>query len=136
MEASVKLGVENMSRMSARAAEAVRLVVRLHADLMREMIRASMKEPKTGRWYGMHQASAPGEAPAIKSGALYDSIRIKISNRGMSAEIGTNLPYGDYLERGTAHMLARPFLNPAIEQSAKMFVSDVELVIARLFMLK
>ncbi len=63
-----------------------------------------------------HQASAPGDAPAVDTGALVNSIKTEAdgSNRVL---VGTNSEYAEPLEFGTARMAARPFLRPAIENS-------------------
>lgn len=95
----------------------------------------SMKEPKHGvvyttyffsaggkvipigtRWKP-HQASAPGEAPAIDTGELAQSINIKVSDDGGTGEVGTDKKHGLYMEYGTSRVAARPWLKPAFESS-------------------
>jgi len=65
--------------------------------------RASMKTPKSGRLYGTHRASAPGESPASMSGRYIDSIRI-IQASSLEAKVGASVPYAPVLEYG----LGRP----------------------------
>lgn len=65
---------------------------------------------------GMHRASAPGEAPAIWSGALRKSITHRIYQvepLRWRADIGVSRQSGRseiamFLEKGTAHIKARP----------------------------
>ncbi len=95
----------------------------------------SMKEPKHGvvyttyffsaggkvipigtRWKP-HQASAPGEAPAIDTGELAQSINIRVSDDGGTGEVGTDKKHGLYMEYGTSRVAARPWLKPAFESS-------------------
>ena len=64
---------------------------------------------------GNGQASRPGEAPHRQSGRLRDSIFVRLGKDGLSAEVGTDLPYGRDLEFGTRRMAARPWLQPAVE---------------------
>lgn len=64
-----------------------------------------MKSPKTGRWYGGIQASAPGEYPAVRTGQLMRSMTATIRNN--SVEFGTNMPYSKYLAYGTSKMRPR-----------------------------
>lgn len=59
--------------------------------------------PRTGRIYGDHQASAPGEAPAAHHGDLRKSIThsdVVWEGDEASAEVGTNHPAGRILEWG------------------------------------
>lgn len=49
--------------------------------LVRQMQKGVLSPPKTGRVYGMHQASAPGEYSANKSGALLNSGRSQMRGR-------------------------------------------------------
>lgn len=66
-----------------------------------------------------HTASAPGEAPKTDSGRLVASIRPVFGK--MSAEVGSlaNVAkYGDFLEQGTKHIEARPWLAPTLKENA------------------
>ena len=65
----------------------------------------------SGRVYGGHVASAPGQYPASDTGRLVGSIGAEISPT--SATVGTNVEYGPYLEFGTSRMAARPWLLPS-----------------------
>ena len=85
-------------------------------------IRDSMAEKKTGRIYNIkgieHQASAPGESPAILSGTLSRSLYYKV--RGShQLEIGADAKYAGFLESGTSKMAARPFLQPVIDKQRR-----------------
>ena len=56
--------------------------------------------------------SRPGEIPHVDTGTLKRSItreRVAFEER-----VGTNIPYGRYLETGTRNMAARPWLRPAL----------------------
>lgn len=72
-----------------------------------------LDENKNGRFYhikgAIHQASAPGEAPATLTGTLQKSVKYNV--RGSSeVEFGDKVYYGKYLEEGTKKMAARPHL--------------------------
>ena len=82
-------------------------------------IKQSMTEPKSGKEYGGHIASAPGEAPAIATRALINSIQTEID--GLSATVGTNQEKAAHLEFGTTDMAARPFMEPAFDEAAPEF---------------
>lgn len=75
----------------------------------------------------MHQASAPGEAPANLSGTLAKSIRFtKITDRldsaataGSDLAYATTLEFGGFAEfgRSTIYVEPRPFLLPSFEEA-------------------
>lgn len=77
--------------------------------------------PKTGRIYKkympnrMHQASAPGEAPATDLGTLVNSIIIDRTDikRGRIV-IAATAKHAKFLELGTRTMAPRPFLRRAL----------------------
>lgn len=97
-----------------------------------DIIRKSMKMPKSGRMYGAHRASAPGQPPAIWTGQLYASIS-KQRTGPTSGAVYTGVEHARYLEYGThkrgklkrsktgqflgghidAGMRPRPFMRPA-----------------------
>ena len=82
--------------------------------------------PKTGRLYRIKgrkrkvRASAPGQAPANRTGALGKSVGFEI--RGTSElEFGyrDSVNYGEFLELGTKRMDPRPALTPQVIESTK-----------------
>lgn len=91
-------------------------------EVKKEAVRSIEEGPKTGRIYRrenpsrIHQASAPGEAPADDLGNLKNSITVSPSTRhNVPAKVGSPLPYAADLEHGTPKILPRPWLWPAIE---------------------
>ena len=72
---------------------------------------------RSGRIYGKHQASAPGEYPKSLTGQLVASLFKRVSSStALTAEVGTGLDYGKFLEFGTSRMLPRPWLRPSFLQ--------------------
>lgn len=86
-------------------------------------IQRSPADPKTGR-------SSPGNAPKTDTGTLVNSIYV---DPGKSEKptvfVGTNLLYGKHLEHGTKDIDARPWLQPAFEQTKQ---ANLKLIIARM----
>lgn len=78
------------------------------AEYIEGEVRDSMAQGKSGRHYGDHIASAPGESPAIDSQNLTNSIQVIIENNGLMARVGTVVEYAPWLEDGTSRMAARP----------------------------
>lgn len=75
--------------------------------------------PKTGRRYGAHIASAPGEAPAADTGFLHNNIFFVLDADGYGASVESRAAYSSFLELefGSSKMAARPFLQPALEEN-------------------
>ena len=93
-------------------------------EIRNTIIEGIMNPPKTGKTYGNHQASAPGEYPASNSGKLIQSIDFDVN--GMELEIGSGgLVYGEYLELGTSKMKARPFIAPSVEEHKEQLLDDL-----------
>src|SRR5262245_47156379 len=98
----------------------------IEADL--NALRAAMiqefNEPKTGRQYrrpsgAKYTASAPGEPPAIRTGALERSIsepNVQESPGEVVGQIVIGADYAVGLEYGRARVAPRPFVIPAIEE--------------------
>ena len=82
--------------------------------------RGLMLKKKTGRIYNIngkkHQASAPGEAPAILSGDLKNSVG-KNTRGHTEMEFGDKdmegkAPYGKFLEEGVKYLLSGHLIKP------------------------
>ena len=86
-------------------------------DMQRTMVDSILREPKTGRVYGNHRASAPGEAPASDTGFLVSRILVFPELQKLFVDIGVKaqraVSYAGYLEFGTQKMEPRPFVKPA-----------------------
>tara|TARA_Y100001963_G_scaffold117305_1_gene163202 strand:+ start:414 stop:881 length:468 start_codon:yes stop_codon:yes gene_type:complete len=96
---------------------------------LQKRIRKKLSKPGSGKMYGKHQASAPGEPPANKSGNLINSwtsakIRGPIKTKGSlkaamgPANIGGSAKYAWALEYGhefsNRTLLPRPYVKPSI----------------------
>ncbi len=87
------------------------------------MIAAGMRS-RNGRvtvGYKVHRASAPGEAPAIDTGYLVNTIQTRKTGTG-SAQVSVGADYAAPLEFGTRKMAARPFLRPAADRAWAKFM--------------
>jgi HK97 gp10 family phage protein len=98
-------------------------------------IKILMGAEKHGRTYGRHTASAPGEAPAIDIGALVNSIYVRVVEATpvrAEVQVGTNMVYATPLEFGAAHLAARPFMRPAVDENPDEIGEAVRVNMARL----
>lgn len=86
-------------------------------------MKIAMTGPKSGNVYirrgRSHQASAPGEAPAVDTGFLINSIQTDARETEATITIGAE--YAEGLEFGTDDIAARPFVQPAIDSVLKRF---------------
>ena len=92
------------------------------ADVIEETRRLIINGPKTGRIYsfrgGRHQASAPGEAPANRTGRLARSGDYKVKN-WQEMTVGETADYAKFLEDGTRGRIApRQHLIRAVNNKA------------------
>lgn len=93
-----KLGVRDAAHMAGRI-------------LVRTAAQGILNKSKSGRLYGSHQASAPGEYPANLTGRHLKSIDYRFS--GNTLRFGAGAPHSAYLEYGTSKMLPRPTIAAA-----------------------
>lgn len=87
-------------------------------------IKSRMRSSGGGRIYDLHQASAPGQPPAVDTGQLINSITTEIDDN--SATIGTNVEYAMPLEFGTDRMAARPVWIPTLEDMKPEIKAKIE----------
>lgn len=80
----------------------------------------------------VHQASAPGEAPANDEGNLAASIHTEhVSD--LASEVVVGAAYGDALEHGTedGKIAPRPFMEPSVEAERPIFEQAMGAVLQR-----
>ena len=79
--------------------------------------KAGMQGPKSGRVYGKHRASAPGEYPARPTGRLFRTIGK--TETSSSVEVGTKMFYAIFLRRGTRKMARRKMADNALQEAMR-----------------
>jgi hypothetical protein len=78
---------------------AVSRFVQTSAADIGEAARIAMGGPRSGRLYGSHRASAPGEPPATHSGKYLSSIGV-LEGASLEAKVGAGVSYAPILEYG------------------------------------
>ena len=111
---------EVAAEMRAKASLLVQVTAfEIQADAME-----SMTGGRSGRMYGAHRASAPGETPAIDTGLLVNTIGVSQPfgpDADLKAIVSANAEYAPHLEFGTKNMAPRPFLRPAFDRARPGF---------------
>lgn len=106
--------IENGTRSNAKAA----------ALLAQREIQEQLQGQRTGEFYKvsktgeLHQASAPGESPAVLSGDLRGSISTAPGEQNAPFYyVGSDKEYAPHLELGTKRMEPRPYFVKAVERA-------------------
>ena len=125
---------------AAQIRPAVSQVVKKTAYDVEADVKTEMAErPKHGRLYGshsrgmglLHQASAPGEAPAVDTGLLINSIQVE-NVTDLTSTVGTNVEYATPLEFGSRRIAARPVWRKVLEARRKPFIQAITFVLRQL----
>ena len=98
--------------------KAENLVSESSVYMAEEMKKSIASGAKSGRRYGSHTSSAPGQSPANWTGKLLRSIKVQ-KMKGISF-VYVTAKYAEFLEFGTSKMRPRPFIIPAFIKTKKM----------------
>lgn len=101
----------DVTRFRFNEAEMRRLLEGDTGPVARELGRRAMRIESRAK---QNASGRPG--PNVQTGRLRSSItwRLGHDSRGIYADIGTNVPYGYYLETGLRNGARYPFLAPAL----------------------
>lgn len=82
-----------------------------HGDVARDLAQRAIRIESRAK---QNASGRPG--PNVQTGRLRSSItwRLGVDSQGLYADIGTNVPYGRYLELGLRNGARYPFLAPAL----------------------
>lgn len=127
---NIKVQVDGLDRVAGASRKVRESVARellgalkLSGERVRgEAIKSILAGGKTGTVYKrgnvLHQASAPGEAPAQDTGRLASSITTSVDGTSVIVTAGNGtVKYARMLEFGTSRIAARPFMMPAYRRS-------------------
>lgn len=132
---TVHVKFNHIPTIQAQVRPAVSRVVRKTAFDLEAEVKNEMRGPKSGRLYRRgsrtHQASAPGQAPAVDFGQLINSIQVEhVSDT--TSKVGTSIEYAMPLEFGSRRVAARPVWRPAIEKLREPFIAALVYVLRQL----
>lgn len=122
----VTISYNRFDEIARRLPEATGEVVEDTILRMEERIRVGMMGPKSGRMYGRHQASAPGQMPAVDLGNLVANVNAEMTDQTNGIVHTGSVDYAVHLEYGTVNMAARPFMTPAAEAERPAFLQGMQ----------
>lgn len=104
------------------------------ADDVRDAIPAEMRSSRPrGRTYKrggrVHQASAPGQPPAIDKGQLVNSFRSRKTGKTSAEIYSTDEPKAAGLEYGTSTTAPRPVAEPTLEKKREDLFNKAQAII-------
>lgn len=124
----VVLDIDKLKELDRQVPGRAAAVVQKLAQDCEANAKRNMEGIRTGRVYMrgsvMHQASAPGEMPAVDTGYLKNSITAIREGR-LRWVVAVGAEYGIWLEYGTENMAARPFMLPAIRETVRRMPSGL-----------
>lgn len=128
----IELIFDHMPALDRQARRLAGQVVAKAAMDIEARVKQSMEGPKHGKMYikstgVIHVASAPGEAPAIDTGALHNATRA-IPKGEMEWWVVMDTEYAMHLEFGTRRMAARPSLGPAVDFVRPSFMQAMGMI--------
>jgi len=108
----------------------------------KDIEKGAKRSIRTGGRSGIHwhnlryRSSGDGEVPRSQSGALARSIKsrfTKSKKHGINMTVGTPLPYGEFLEKGTkdrrggrGRITPRPWLKPQLDKHVPLMAKRIE----------
>ncbi len=132
MGVDISLYYNNCKAIADAMIPRARIIVEKTANDAQAHSQKSMEGPKTGRMYlssksgKPHQASAPGEPPAVDTTKLQASHAVTMHSSKPEATIKVFAEYAYTLEFGGAKVAARPYLRPALKAVAPSFAAAMD----------
>lgn len=131
----IRTKFNRIPQIQASIRPSVSQVVRKTALDVEAEVKNEMRGPKSGRQYRRgsrtHQASAPGQPPAVDLGQLINSIQVE-NVTDLTSKVGTNTEYAMALEYGSRRIRPRPVWRPVIEKMRKPFIAALTHVLRQL----
>lgn len=137
MRFEVKIVDDRIPQVAEQAKQQAHRAVSKTAEDVERLWKTAMEGPKSGRVYRKtsgrrrgrrggrstvhHQASAPGEAPAIDTGAYHGAVRARMKGEFTAWVTPGPLRYPAILEFGSRKMAKRPAAVPAAEEAWPAF---------------
>ena len=81
---------------------------------------------QTVRWAGSRVQQEAMKTVPVDTGELKRSIGLHLEDGGLTAVVEATKEYAGYVEYGTRFMAAQPYMRPAAEQIAPLFVRQIQ----------
>lgn len=107
---------------------------------LRDAVIDVLKGNRSGRMYGKHRASAPGEAPAVDTGKLRNSfeempnsMRYGIESISVDSAVSSNLTRRGgakinyaWIDKGLGNIKPRPYVKKATDKAVENLLKDLK----------
>jgi len=134
MTVDIKPFLKGLEKLGDQLPDVTGKAVMAGINVAEQWIGVELAREKSGKIYMVnhgrqtHRASAPGEAPAMETGFLANSIMgqlVEATKERAVAMLAVFADYGIHLEFGTKFMAARPFLRPSFDLNRGAIIAAV-----------
>ena len=93
--------------------------------LEKDIKKAALKGLEAGANRIAKDARARVKATSSDTGELENSIETTVDPRTLTATVEASAPHAAFVEYGTVHQVAQPFMTPALEENRAAVADDV-----------
>lgn len=116
--------ISNLDEVMKQIDDTAKARMKEAVNTVRNQVTETLSGSRSGRTYKVpgtqktYTASAPGEAPAVQTGELRQSISSEVEGQGRDiiGRVGTDKIQGKMTEFGTRNMAPRPWLRKSFEK--------------------
>lgn len=119
---------KNINLSSQKVLQNIKRAVRISSNEVRnEAVTSITQNPRAGDTVTRYdpkriiKISKEGDPPASDTGFLASNIHLIIDGDGLGASVESRAKYSAFLEFGTRDMMARPFMQPALEKGRRKY---------------
>jgi HK97 gp10 family phage protein len=119
---------KNINLSSQKVLQNIKRAVRISSNQVRnEAVTSITQNPRAGNTVTRYdpkrtiKISKEGDPPASDTGFLASNIHLIVDGDGMGASVESRAKYSAFLEFGTRDMMARPFMQPALEKGRRKY---------------
>lgn len=124
----IDIKIEGIEELQKEIERRQRIPLAVPGVVMANGIRLEKQAKQNAEFKGHWIRTAEGPKFVKPSGTLKRSIGLEMRDNGFTAAVSPATEYAAYVELGTRHMDAQPYLRPALEQVKPQFIADLKKV--------
>ena len=98
-------------------------------EALQRKIDVDEKLRRTVKKHGAQMQSTSMRTVPVRTGTLKRSITLNIEDNGMTARMAPHTDYAQYVEYGTRHQTAKPYIRPAYDKQIVPFRKEVKKIV-------